>query len=64
MASELLCITHKNANDLARGQLGMGRKAKAMSGCLINFTRNQSDQQQLQSVLNMIKSGLTSGFSD
>ena len=36
MVSELLCIMHKNANDLARGRLGMGRKAKATSGCIIN----------------------------
>jgi len=36
MASELLCIVHKNANVLARGRLGMRRKAKATSGCQIN----------------------------
>jgi len=36
MASELLCTTHKNANGLARGRLGMGRKTKMTSGCLIN----------------------------
>jgi len=39
MVSELLCTTHKNVNDLARGRLGMGRKAKATSGCLINVVR-------------------------
>jgi len=39
MVSELLCTTHKNVNDLARGQLWMGRKAKATSGCLINAVR-------------------------
>jgi len=42
MASVLLCITHKNAKDLARGQLGMGRNAKAMSGCLINVVRDRA----------------------
>jgi len=36
MASELLYTMNKNANDLARGRLGTGRKAKATSGCLIN----------------------------
>ena len=30
---------HKNANDLARGRLEMGRKVKAMSGGLINVVR-------------------------
>ena len=35
MVSELLCTTDKNANDLACGRLGMGRKAKATSGCPI-----------------------------
>jgi len=30
---------HKNANDLARGRLEMGKKVKAMSGCLINVVR-------------------------
>jgi len=39
MVSELVCTTHKNAHDLARGQLEMGRKAKATSGCLINVVR-------------------------
>jgi len=39
MVSELLCTIHKNANDLARGRLEMGRKAKAMSGCRINVVR-------------------------
>jgi len=39
MVSELLSTTHKNANDLAHGRLGMGRKAKATSGCLINIVR-------------------------
>ena len=36
MASELLCVTHNNVKDLARGQLEMGRNAKATSGCVIN----------------------------
>jgi len=36
MVSELLCTTQKNANDLARGRLGVGRKAKVTCDCLIN----------------------------
>jgi len=36
MASELLGIMHKNVEDLAHGRLGMGRKAKVTSSCLIN----------------------------
>jgi len=37
MVSELLCTTHKNANNLACSRLWMRRKANTMSGgCLIN----------------------------
>jgi len=39
MVSELLCTMHKNANDLACGRLGMGRKAKAMSNYVIIVVR-------------------------
>jgi len=42
MASELLCIMHKKANDLACGRLwmGTGEEGKGgMSGCLINVVR-------------------------
>jgi len=58
------CKFHNGCRTISRHSDGISRYSEPPSaGPLLPLVFNQSDQQKLQSILNLIKSGLTTGFS-